>query len=282
VALLLGLLLPPIIAALTAPPFTSAPLAQAQNRMLGPRFPALVDSNGDGRPSEGGDEGIVPAVQGNNLVLNSRWNCNAGDNDNVFALNTDASGKVISTSRLNGSRSQSARFTSFAGGAPTGGDFTETIDGRVRATGNASLFDQNGDGAFEGGSGGGTGTNGPVNVSLNFAYADVTGDNAPDYITIPWSQASAVGVQFGDSCGGADPQVFVPLADTNGDGRPDAIVADLNGDGVADQQFFQSPRLVPAPVVPTAGTTALAILMALLGAAGIWSLRQRPASVYPQ
>jgi hypothetical protein len=253
VAFATGLWLPVIVAALTGPsPVVSRPYAQSANRMLSPNFPVLVDSNGDGHPSEGVDENILPTVAGTNLVINSRWDCFAADLNNTIVMsNQDAQGRFQTGQRVNGSLTQTATFTGFMNGHPTGGTFLETnLFGGMQASGQAALTDANGDGIFEGGQGTGTRLSSPVNVSLSFVYFDVTGDNHPDYISIPWSMASAVGVVLGDGCGGSDPQIFVPLADTNNDGVPDGIVADLNGDGIPDPQFFTSPPLVPPAAAP--------------------------------
>jgi hypothetical protein len=69
-------------------------------------------------------------------------------------------------------------------------------------------------------------------------------------------------------------QVWVPLADTNGDGRGDSVVVDLDGNGIPDPQYYTSPRL-GAQGVPTTNSIELAILTLLLGAFGVWYLGQR-------
>ena len=80
---------------------------------------------------------------------------------------------------------------------------------------------------------------------------------AVDGKPVPWAQSDLVGVAVGDGCGptwtvSEDPQVWVPLVDTDKDGAPDSIVADLDGDFKADGSFFWTPRLamVAAPGVP--------------------------------
>jgi hypothetical protein len=173
-------------------------------------------------------------------------------------------------------------MTGFTGGLPTGFRYEQvTSGGAPSGNGNGSITDTNGDGAFDSMTGSGTqGKGTPVSFTIGFTSSDVTGDNNPDYLSIPWSQASAVGVRFNDSCtvagsGGTDPQVWIPLADSDGDNRPDAIVLDLNGNGAADPEFFRSPRVVAPTPTPSMNTWTLGVLLALLMLVGWWSLRQR-------
>ncbi len=81
---------------------------------------------------------------------------------------------------------------------------------------------------------------------------------------------TAVGSTFASGSG----QIFVPLADTNGDGRGDTVVLDLNGDGIPDPQYYTSPRL-GALGVPATNNVALAALIVLLGVVGVWYLGNR-------
>jgi hypothetical protein len=94
------------------------------------------------------------------------------------------------------------------------------------------------------------------------------------HVSIPTSQATMLGAR-GGLCGPSFiPQIWVPLADTDGDGRGDTIILDLDGNGIPDPQFYGSGRL-GAIGVPTTNTVGLSILMVLLGSIGAWYLGQR-------
>lgn len=272
VLLLVALSLPLLIAAFGTAfdrtPFAANVVAQAANRMVGPRFPVLVDSNGNGRPDEGIDE-ASPPTGSPVTTFPTRWAC-PGGNDNLTFSNMDGTGKFTRVTHIGADgRSQAVTRS-----GPTSVSYTETaVFGTVRAAGALSAVDGNLNGVFEGFT-----LNGNIGVvSMSWAYFDITGDGLPDYVSIPWSQAALVGVRFGSSCGGSQPQVFAPLADSNGDGIPDSIVLDLNGDGVADPQFYSTPRLSPeATPAPTMPAIQLMILGSLLAALGYWAVTRRP------
>jgi hypothetical protein len=279
------LCLPLIVAALTSGPFVSRPVAQAGNRMLGPSFPALVDTTGDGSPTEGSDTKIGLILAGTQLTIDSPWTaCNRSSTKNVITLsNPDGQGRY-QTLRRSGiyDLPQELKITAFTGGFPTGFDLALLGASNQRlGGGTGSVSDTNGDGAYDTVQGAGTQMSGPTNgFNLSLVFADVTGDAKADYVSVPWGQAILFGVNNRDGCtvAGADPQIWIPLADSNGDGTPDSIIPDLNGDGIADPQFFKSPLLVVAPPpVPTMDRVGLLVLTALLGALGIWSLRRRQA-----
>lgn len=78
---------------------------------------------------------------------------------------------------------------------------------------------------------------GNIRFQVSLSYADVTGDGCPDFVSIPWSQTASLGVPAGND------QVFIPLADSDGDGRPDSIQFDLDGDNVQDPDIQGSGRL---------------------------------------
>ena len=93
-----------------------------------------------------------------------------------------------------------------------------------------------------------------LSMDLTFVFADGNKDGKKDHISIPWAQASALGLRrFPESCKitqPSDPQIWIPLADTNDDGTPDGIVPDLDGDGAADPDLFMSPPLTGPVAVP--------------------------------
>jgi len=92
----------------------------------------------------------------------------------------------------------------------------------------------------------GEGTGRPK-VSMNLVYVDVTGDGKSDFASIPWALSQAVGVNAGDSI--ADPQVWVPLGDTNGDGTPDSPAFDFDHDNKPDPGLPFTPA-VAGPANP--------------------------------
>ena len=78
----------------------------------------------------------------------------------------------------------------------------------------------------------------------------------------------------------ANSQIWVPLG-TNSDGQP-AIILDLNGDGVADPEFYQSAGLAAAGddgdvVIPTLTQFGIAAMALLLLAVGLRHIRQNGA-----
>ncbi len=113
-------------------------------------------------------------------------------------------------------------------------------------TGHGGAIDTNNDGkpdVFEG-----EGTDQPK-VSMSLVYADINGDGNPDFGSIPWSFGQVIGVNTGD--GIPDPQVWVPLGDTNGDGIPDAPAFDFDHDNKPDPGLPFSPA-VAGPANPPA------------------------------
>lgn len=265
-ALTATLVTPLMVAIATAPPFSAETQAQGAAHMLGPNFPVRIDANGDGQAS-GGDDGIVPQRSGNSITIPSRWECgnNPDSRNNIIELsNRDAGGRYRTASRANNALQQSVTAASSALGTPTAFSYEERLGDTITAEGSITLTDRNGDGVLDGASFRGT-----INGSISFAFA---GNN--DYVSIPWSQASALGLDTSRSCAGPLPQIWVPLADTNGDGRGDAIVLDLDGNGQADRDLMSSPT-VAVPSVPTMGPVARLILMTLIGLVGAWFLSKR-------
>jgi hypothetical protein len=262
-ACLTAALLGPLgFAVMTAPPFEATSRAAGPQRMVGPLFPVKVDSNGNGIP-DARDESVGTTLAGSQLTVNSRWHCSTSNNNVVNFSNPDGSGHYQTVSRTNGPFTQTVN--SGGGTTPTSFNWVESSTISRTNTGTMRLVDINGDGVVDQMMFIGT----SINVSVGFAFSQ----NSQD-ISIPWSQASLLGLNTSDSCGGSDPQIWIPLADTNGDGLGDTIVFDLNGDGVADSQFATSPPLVPA-AAPSMGVIARAILTLLLGATAAWFLARR-------
>ena len=230
--------------------FTTRGLARAsgQTRYIGPNFPVLIDTSGDGRPTPGVDLPLVPELADNMLYIRSPWDTNRKDTNNQFTLADMLGGGQFSQgTRTNGPFTQQLTLTTFSGNFPTG--FTITQTGPRNRTGNLSLVDRNGDGVFDGLDGNEVGGGG-LRASLSLVPADIDGNGKAEYVSLPWSQASVFGVNTGDNVGpgGRDPQIYVPLADTDGSGAGDSLVVDLNGDGVPDPMFYSSPPLADGAI----------------------------------
>jgi hypothetical protein len=251
---------PVVYAVFAAPPLVSDVRAQGPMRMVGPNFPVRVDASGDAQPGAG-DESITTTRTGNVITVNSRWSACAPSNpSNQVTLSNPSGGRFQTMTRTNNTLTQSMTVQSASGGAASAFSYTQ-VDARDGSskTGTIALLDQNGNGVIDL-----LMVSGAVSAAASFSY-----QGSSDYISIPWAQASALGVRS-DGCGGSA-QLFVPLADTNGDGAGDTVVPDLDGNGVADAEFFSSPTLA-APAVPSMGVVARAVLIALLGMMGAWFL----------
>ncbi len=238
-ALVASLIVPCTIGAATAP----------ITHMFGPLNPATVDTNG---LMTADPRGIcaIPGRSGTTLTLFHPWS-DIPATGNLCSFDP-VKGKYTGVCRTTpGGLTQSITITGYSGsGYPRSFQFTET-GARSPKNGTGGLVDQNGDGIWDG-----IALTGSTNVTLNFVYVDTNGDGFADYVSIPWSQATLVGINPNGSvlapgAGGKNPQIWIPLADTNGDGKPDAIVFDLTGSGVPDPDLFSSPAMGPVPAAPT-------------------------------
>lgn len=240
-----------ICTALSFPSAASDPCAGGG--CLGPLSPALVDTNENGRPDPGVDLAIGLVVGPAGLIIDSPWHHDPLDTEHIISFrdaDLKRGGKYMAferSSRSGLSQRVDVDVNGIRAGRATRFLFTETKLGAVGVTGSAELKDVDGDGFCErlvaeriDGT--------AIGFELTFVGADVNGDRRPDYISIPWAQASLLGVTVGDGHGPIytsteDPQVWLPLADTDGNGAPDSIVLDLDGDRRADSKLFWTPRL---------------------------------------
>lgn len=262
-ALTVALTLPLIVTGLFSAPFSTSTMAQGGSRMVGPQFPILVDGNGNGPGA--GDAPATPTLgAANTLRLAPLFSCGTQPNNVVTLSGSDGAGRFRTFTRTNNGRNQVLNVTNASGNAALGFSGTESLGSSVRAQGSGSVVDGNGDGAVDGLSL--STSNGGMLLSLVF-----TPDSS--HVSIPVAQAMLLGAKQG-ACGPAFSQIWVPLADTNGDGRGDTIVLDLNGDGIPDSQFYSSPR-IGAIGVPTTSNVGLALLTLLLGGTGVWYLGRR-------
>lgn len=225
---------------------------------IGPSYPIRVDTNGNGT-ADGSDTAIRPtwSTFGPDILsIPTPWDSDPSGNNLYFLGNRDSNGHYTQIVRNNGAEQQMVTFTGYAAnGTPNAFrlDADNFFYGTMRS-GTGQLLDTNNDGIFDGIQGSGSG----VSFSLPFVQVDTNGDGLGDHISIPWSQASLVGVDFADGTpvpgnGGPDPQVWIPLADTNGDGKPDGFVIDLDGNGVPDSGTYAAPGFGPIPAAPAVG-----------------------------
>ena len=260
----------------------ASPHAFAQNPCsgagcLGANYPALVDTNENGMPDPGIDEAIIINPFPTSVTVDSPWDCDPFDADNtVYFLNPDLGGRWMTMERsvgFAGSQRVELDPGGMVGGRPTMFLFTELDPFGADVTGWGQLMDDNGDGFYNRMMGQET-SGGGFMFDVSFVGTDVGGVR---YISIPWATANLVGVRVGDGCGPAgtsceDPQVWVPLVDTDADQMGDSIVADLDGDDNEDPTYHWSPRLEVAAAPGVAlcpGAAALAEPIPTLSGAGL-------------
>ena len=261
---------------------------------LGPLSPALVDTNENGRPDPGIDLAIGLVIGPDSLIVDSPWHHDPLDTEHIVSFrDSDAKrgGKFLSferTSRKGLSQRIDIDTDEIHAGRASRVRFTETLQGKVGVTGSAELKDIDGDGRCERLAVKRIGDT-EIGFELTFVGADVDRDGHADYVSIPWSQASLLGVVVGDGNGpvytaAEDPQVWLPMVDTDSDGAPDSIVLDLDGDRRADSKLFWTPRLAtrtsmqlrhPRGQAPAAVAMGLGLLCFGLCTGGWLQLRRR-------
>lgn len=214
-----------------------------------------ADTNGNGVPDPE-DEAVTITRQGNELnFISPRWF--SQPIETAIQLSNSVGGRFRTASRVKNSARRTVTRTGIAdqvdgNSRVTSISFSEEyvpkIPGRRRFTrqGKVTALDQNGDGTvdslnlvFDG-----------VEISTSLATFDVNADGKADFVSIPWTGATLIGVNSLDAT--PDPQVFLPLGDTNADGTPDAPAFDFDNNGVADAD------LPLAPVVMGTASPAIA------------------------
>jgi hypothetical protein len=86
------LVIPLVVAAATAPPFSAEPRAQGTTRMVGPLYPIQT-----------GGINVVPTRSGNTITIASPWTCGSST-INVITLSNPVGGQFRTASRENGLR----------------------------------------------------------------------------------------------------------------------------------------------------------------------------------
>lgn len=152
--------------------------------------------------------------------------------------------------------------TGYATGTPT---FTTTV----------ALASSKGDGVFDRVQKSG-------DFDLPLVTMDASGDGMADYMSAPWG---LIGTFLGGYTGdggppGPTPQVWLPLADTDGDGFGDAVVFDFAGTGQPSTVIPPMPPVLPPAdqrnllAIPTLGEWGLFALAFSLAAAAWLALRK--------
>ncbi|HEV8129752.1 MAG TPA: VCBS repeat-containing protein, partial [Acidobacteriota bacterium] len=227
------------------PPISTAPWT---------RF-ARLDTNGNGKPDEN-DEPVSAARNGNQLSLvSSRFRPHwVGQTTAMITTPHPLTGR-LQTGRVDytdGGRKRHI-ITGTVGGYDvdlrptfvnldelTSGDSTYTPPGSHKAQTTRKLYtvqmiDDDKDGIYEAFSVEGTALS---KVTFNLVKVDVNNDGRPDFVTIPWTLASFLAIRPNQV-----PQVFIPLADTNGDGIPDSPAFDFDNDGKPDPDLLLFPAI---------------------------------------
>lgn len=247
--------------------------------MAGAAHPPMVDMNGDGTVGAG-DLPVTPSRTGTTITVLTPWDP-VPDAKDTFTLSNMVGGKYRSISRTFNGITQSMNVTAFTGGGfPLTFSFTESGTQRHPITGQGTLIDQNGDGVYDA-----IHITAPADAIIPLVYLDTTHDGFADYVSISWGFAQMVGLNPANhvqspGAGGGSPQVFFPLADTNGDGKGDSILLDINGTGSPDPDLLSSPGFGPiaAPAtvqngIPTMSEWAILMLMIVLASTALWRLR---------
>jgi hypothetical protein len=261
---------------------SSTALAQTQmTGLVSPTYPILVDLDRDGVPEMASDSRIVPIrTDSTHISVPNPWDP-VPDGSNTFLLENLTNGSFTGASRSLPAVQRIA-IQAYAGdGTPTFFSFEE-LDSHPDA-GTGQLVDGNADNIWDAM----RFTGGPTTFTLPFIFVDTSGDGFGDFISFPWASMSALGVDFGDGHnipgpGTTDPQVWVPLADTNGDGRGDGIGVDLDNNGFPDSDLPFGERFGPvsapatslALAIPTAGEWGLLFVTLMIATAGVWHLRR--------
>ena len=123
-------------------------------------------------------------------------------------------------------------------------------------------------------------------LDLPIVTFDSNGDGVADYMSVPWGMLAAYGWST-DASGfignggtpGPTPQIWMPLADTDGDGYGDSIVFD-DGTGKPSTVFPKFPPMLPPfsqrndLAVPALGEWGLFAFALSLAAAGWYAIRR--------
>jgi hypothetical protein len=259
-AVTFALTLPLAVSTWMAGPFATTTSAQSGQRMVGPRFPILIDTDSDGIPTSRDAPTATQIVNPTTLQMSTPVTCD-GTTTTTLTFSGNDAGRYTTISRTSGLRMQ-ALTVSGSGGAASRLTFTEQTGNVTTGNAAASMVDSNRDGAIDT-----LAVSGTLNTTISLVFSPDSG-----YVSVPPGQAALLGAS-GQQCA-AIPNIWVPLADSNGDGRGDTVVFDLDGNGLADGLLWSSLPL-GAPQVPATNTFGLLILISALGGISLWYLSKR-------
>jgi len=212
-----------------------------------------VDSNGSGVP-DAQDESSALLRDGNVLrFFSSRWPGDAEASSAVLSNPHPLGGFYQTVTRRRFHYREDGTGLKFlqtlvgsidgydANLRPISASVTETWDqdagGGVRRVttkaGGLTALDSNADGIYEAMS---VRFPNQAPATVNVVRVDVNADGKSDFLTIPWALVQTAGLATS-----SDPQVFIPIGDTNGDGIADAPAFDFDGDGRPDPDLPSAP-----------------------------------------
>jgi len=230
-------------AAAATPPFFGPPGMHANTE------PGLVDVNGTNQQA-------YPEWSGGNIYLQSPWYaCREGDWSFRISAYMDGGTKYVKFVNM----ARTFTVDQFAGGYPIGG----TYDGWSPDAGTLTLEKSvAGQATYDQVHLVGTKASGGVPVAVNVRLSLVEQDG---YIGVA-NLASVAGIR---TCGqaNANSQIMLPLG-TGDHGQP-TIILDIDGDGVADTDFYQGPPLsgsaLPIPTLTEWGLIAMTLILLIAG-----------------
>ena len=192
-----------------------------------------VDTHANGVPDpldeilsvyrNGSDISFSSARWSEALLKFSNTNSGNGEFETVTRTKVMSRGTLTTTASVTGR--DSGRVTSIS----MDEERDRVTSGKTNKSGQVALIDANEDGIYDAFRGQGDGY---PEVTVSLVLVDSDGDGTADFVTIPWVMAHLVGVNRADRL--PDPQVFVPLGDTDGDTIPDTVAFDFDVDNVAD------------------------------------------------